>query len=86
MHGPKCKLGEYCTVGRRIQEVNVVGGLILPIWGTIEKALSKQVKRLVHNFLDSLSLSLSVGGETYSVSFRLFCRPVKATREFELYA
>ncbi|XP_010429815.1 PREDICTED: protein strawberry notch-like [Camelina sativa] len=42
MHGPKCKLGEYCTVGRRIQEVNVVGGLILPIWGTIEKALSKQ--------------------------------------------
>ena len=43
MHGPKCKLGEYCTVGRRIQEVNVVGGLILPIWGTIEKALSKQV-------------------------------------------
>ncbi|XP_010472790.1 PREDICTED: protein strawberry notch [Camelina sativa] len=42
MHGPKCKLGEYCTVGRRVQEVNVVGGLILPIWGTIEKALSKQ--------------------------------------------
>jgi hypothetical protein len=44
MHGPKCKLGEYCTVGRRIQEVNVVGGLILPIWGTIEKALSKQAR------------------------------------------
>ncbi|CAH2067889.1 unnamed protein product [Thlaspi arvense] len=45
MHGPKCKLGEYCTVGRRIQEVNVVGGLILPIWGTIEKALSKQSRQ-----------------------------------------
>ncbi|CAF2207531.1 unnamed protein product [Brassica napus] len=45
MHGPKCKLGEYCTVGRRIQEVNVVGGLILPIWGTIEKALSKQARQ-----------------------------------------
>ena len=43
MHGPKCKLGSFCTVGRRIQQVNVLGGLILPIWGTIEKALSKQV-------------------------------------------
>jgi hypothetical protein len=30
-------------VGRRLQEVNVLGGLILPVWGTIEKALSKQV-------------------------------------------
>lgn len=43
MHGPNCKLGNFCTVGRRLQEVNVLGGLILPIWGTIEKALSKQV-------------------------------------------
>ncbi|PON32790.1 Protein strawberry notch, partial [Parasponia andersonii] len=42
MHGPKCKLGNFCTVGRRIQEVNILGGLILPVWGTIEKALSKQ--------------------------------------------
>lgn len=45
MHGPKCKLGNYCTVGRRIQEVNVLGGLILPVWGTIEKALSKQARQ-----------------------------------------
>ena len=43
MHGPKCKLGNYCTVGRRQQEVNVLGGLILPVWGTIDKALAKQV-------------------------------------------
>lgn len=43
MHGPNCKLGSYCTVGRRLQEVNVLGGLILPVWGTIEKALAKQV-------------------------------------------
>ncbi|CAI9087968.1 OLC1v1022187C2 [Oldenlandia corymbosa var. corymbosa] len=46
MHGPKCKLGSYCTVGRRLQEVNVLGGLILPIWGTIEKALSKQARQI----------------------------------------
>ncbi|KAM7250787.1 hypothetical protein ACFE04_022670 [Oxalis oulophora] len=44
MHGPKCKLGNYCTVGRRLQEVNVLGGLILPVWGTIEKALEKQYR------------------------------------------
>lgn len=46
MHGPKCKLGSYCTVGRRLQEVNLLGGLILPVWGTVEKALSKQVSKL----------------------------------------
>lgn len=44
MHGPKCKIGNFCTVGRRLQEVNVLGGLILPVWGTIEKALSKQAR------------------------------------------
>ncbi|CAA6668669.1 unnamed protein product [Spirodela intermedia] len=45
MHGPKCRLAGYCTVGRRLQEVNVLGGLILPVWGTIEKALSKQSRQ-----------------------------------------
>lgn len=45
MHGPNCKLSNFCTVGRRQQEVNVLGGLILPVWGTIEKALSKQARQ-----------------------------------------
>nr|XP_028958706.1 protein FORGETTER 1 isoform X1 [Malus domestica] len=45
MHGRNCKLGNFCTVGRRLQEVNVLGGLILPVWGTIEKALSKQQRQ-----------------------------------------
>ncbi|XP_068654787.1 protein FORGETTER 1-like isoform X2 [Aristolochia californica] len=45
MHGPNCKLGSYCIVGRRLQEVNILGGLIFPIWGTIEKALSKQARQ-----------------------------------------
>lgn len=52
MHGPKCKLGNFCTVGRRLQEVNVLGGLILPVWGTIEKALSKQVFHLLFDVSD----------------------------------
>ncbi|XP_028799657.1 protein FORGETTER 1 isoform X2 [Neltuma alba] len=50
MHGPNCKLGKFCTVGRRLQEVNVLGGLILPVWGAIEKALSNQA-RLSHRRL-----------------------------------
>ncbi|PSS06282.1 Protein strawberry notch like [Actinidia chinensis var. chinensis] len=45
MHGPNCKLGNFCTVGRRLQEVNVLGGLIFPVWGTIEKALAKQARQ-----------------------------------------
>ncbi|KAL1537165.1 udp-glycosyltransferase [Salvia divinorum] len=45
MHGPNCKLGSFCTTGRRLQEVNVLGGLILPVWGTVEKALSKQARQ-----------------------------------------
>lgn len=44
MHGPKCKVGPTCTVGRRVQEMYILGGLILPVWGTVEKALSKQVR------------------------------------------
>ncbi|CAO2826033.1 unnamed protein product [Amaranthus hypochondriacus] len=45
MHGPNCKVGSYCTVGKRLQEVNVLGGLILPIWNAIEKVLSKQARQ-----------------------------------------
>ncbi|KAF0899526.1 hypothetical protein E2562_020008 [Oryza meyeriana var. granulata] len=46
MHGPKCKLGSYCTVGRRLQEINILGGLILPVWGIVEKALAQQVRQI----------------------------------------
>ncbi|CAF1914702.1 unnamed protein product [Brassica oleracea] len=43
MHGSV----SWKSIARIIQEVNVVGGLIIPIWGTIEKALSKQWFRFV---------------------------------------
>ncbi|WJX93222.1 udp-glycosyltransferase [Trifolium repens] len=59
MHGPKCKIGNFCTVGRRLQEVNVLGGLILPVWGTIEKALSKQA-RLSHRRLRVVRIETTV--------------------------
>ncbi|CAK9187052.1 unnamed protein product [Ilex paraguariensis] len=58
MHGPNCKLRNFCTVGRRLQEVNVLGGLILPIWGTIAKALSKQ-NCLGHIFFGAYGVSIS---------------------------
>ncbi|KAH9315300.1 hypothetical protein KI387_023927, partial [Taxus chinensis] len=45
MHGPKCKVGASCTIGKRVQEFNILGGLILPVWGTVEKTLSKQVRQ-----------------------------------------
>lgn len=45
LHGPKCKLGSGCTIGRRVQQVHILGGLILPVWGTVEKALSKQIRK-----------------------------------------
>ncbi|XP_004488559.1 protein FORGETTER 1 [Cicer arietinum] len=46
MHGPNCKLGNFCTVGSRLQEVNVLGGVILPVWGSIQMALSKQARQI----------------------------------------
>ncbi|KAF7141961.1 hypothetical protein RHSIM_Rhsim06G0106300 [Rhododendron simsii] len=45
IHGPKCKMGSFCTVGSRLQVVNILGGLILPVWGTIERALAKQARQ-----------------------------------------
>ncbi|XP_022717610.1 protein FORGETTER 1 isoform X1 [Durio zibethinus] len=62
MHGPNCKLGNFCTVGRRIQEVNVLGGLIFPVWGTIEKALSKQA-RLSHRRLRVVRLETTTDSQ-----------------------
>ncbi|KAJ3693490.1 hypothetical protein LUZ60_008970 [Juncus effusus] len=44
MHGLKCKIGSYCTIGKRLQEVYILGGLILPLWRNIEKTLNKQAR------------------------------------------
>ena len=64
MHGPNCKIGNFCTVGRRLQEVNVLGGLILPVWGAIEKALSKQV---CHQHIRCLEPEYSSARKTVAV-------------------
>ncbi|KAE9592810.1 putative chromatin regulator PHD family [Lupinus albus] len=62
MHGPKCKIGNFCTVGRRLQEVNVLGGLILPVWGAVEKALAKQA-RLSHRRLRVVRIETTVDNQ-----------------------
>ncbi|KAJ0498287.1 putative protein strawberry notch, P-loop containing nucleoside triphosphate hydrolase [Helianthus annuus] len=62
MHGPKCKIRSFCTVGKRIQEVNLLGGLILPIWGTISKALSKQ-SRKAHQRLRVVGIETTTDNE-----------------------
>jgi hypothetical protein len=56
MHGPNCKLGKFCSVGSRLQEVNVLGGVILPVWGKIQMALSKQVFHQLIKLLINLSI------------------------------
>ncbi|KAK1397103.1 hypothetical protein POM88_006966 [Heracleum sosnowskyi] len=62
MHGSKCKHGDHCTTGRRLQEVNILSGLILPVWGTIEKTLAEQVAIEVEQEEDSGD----VVGETFT--------------------
>ncbi|GAU25309.1 hypothetical protein TSUD_274160 [Trifolium subterraneum] len=46
MHGPYCKFGKSCSAGSRLQEVNVLGGAILPVWGNIQTVLSDQVRQM----------------------------------------
>ena len=58
MHGPKCKTGASCTVGRRVQLLHILAGLIFPIWGTIEHALSSQ-ERAIHRRLRVYRLETS---------------------------
>ncbi|KAG0522949.1 hypothetical protein BDA96_07G081700 [Sorghum bicolor] len=64
MHGPKCKLGSNCTVGRRLQEINVLGGLILPVWGAVAKALAKQV-RLIHKRIRVVRLETTTDNKRF---------------------
>ncbi|RHN53138.1 putative Zinc finger, RING/FYVE/PHD-type, protein strawberry notch [Medicago truncatula] len=47
MHGPNCKKGKLCSVGSRLQQVNVLGGVIFPIWGNVLKAISKKSQQIL---------------------------------------
>ncbi|MED6150702.1 udp-glycosyltransferase, partial [Stylosanthes scabra] len=62
MHGPKCKLSKFCTVGRSKQEVNILGGAILPLWRAVEKALSKQ-DRISHRRLRIVRIETSADNQ-----------------------
>eukprot|EP00897_Mesotaenium_endlicherianum_P005981 jgi/Mesen1/5410/ME000269S04553 len=60
MHGAKCKVGPACTVGKRVLTVHIIGGLVFPIWPTLEQALAKQ-ERLAHRKLRVVRLEASDG-------------------------
>lgn len=42
--------------------MHILGGLILPVWGTVEKALSKQVRMLllISNFSNYAGYSIAI--------------------------
>ncbi|GIM13625.1 hypothetical protein Vretimale_16693, partial [Volvox reticuliferus] len=45
-HGPGCRLGPDCAVGRRITTVNVLSGSVVRVWGVLEAVLSRREMEL----------------------------------------
>ncbi|GIL61313.1 hypothetical protein Vafri_15702 [Volvox africanus] len=45
-HGPGCRLGPDCGVGRRITTVNVLSGSVVRVWGVLEAVLSRREMEL----------------------------------------
>ena len=45
LHGPKCKNGAACEVGRRKRTMHLLGGSLLPIWSTLERVLHTEARR-----------------------------------------
>lgn len=43
-HGPGCKHGSKCTVGKRIQQQNILCGAVIPFWSTIKDHLDYEKK------------------------------------------
>ncbi len=41
LHGPGCKQGAACTIGRRLTRVTVLSGSVVRVWGTLEAVLAK---------------------------------------------
>eukprot|EP00962_Isochrysis_galbana_P022943 scaffold6880_cov110-Isochrysis_galbana.AAC.7 len=46
MHGPNCKAGMKCTVGKRQQEKHVLAGAVLPFWGQIKDSMGWSKSRV----------------------------------------
>jgi hypothetical protein len=41
MHGPGCGKGAECAVGRRLAEITVLTGAVVPAWGALEAVLKR---------------------------------------------
>eukprot|EP00198_Chlamydomonas_reinhardtii_P004217 XP_001693553.1 predicted protein [Chlamydomonas reinhardtii] len=46
MHGPACRAGPQCGVGRRITTVNVLCGSVVRLWGVLEAVLARREDEL----------------------------------------
>ena len=44
-HGANCKRGATCQVGKRVQEMHVLGGVVLPLWDVVQKGLLAQKRQ-----------------------------------------
>ena len=40
MHGPNCKNKAKCTVGKRVLDKHILGGAVVPLWGSIEQIVN----------------------------------------------
>ncbi|XP_024532194.1 protein FORGETTER 1 [Selaginella moellendorffii] len=79
-HGPQCKLGAACTVGKRVQEVHILGGLILPVWGSVENSLAKQ-DRAAHRRLRVARLETTSSDRTRVVGLHIPTIAINAVLE-----
>ena len=44
MHGPGCKRGVSCTVGRRLQQIHIITGSVIDVWSRIGSKAVKVVR------------------------------------------
>lgn len=46
MHGPDCRAGPGCGVGRRVTRVHVLSGSVVRVWGVLEAVLARRENEL----------------------------------------
>lgn len=59
-HGPNCKAGKKCTVGRRQQEMHLLAGAVLPFWETIKNNMGWSKGRVTASGGHSLVKKMSI--------------------------
>jgi hypothetical protein len=60
-HGPKCKNGSTCTVGKRVTELSLLVGRIVPSWNTIQTLIDRYSPILEPSYRSMRIVRLQVG-------------------------